>query len=34
VITACHPKFSAAERLIGYALLDRSYALVEGWCGC
>ncbi|MDQ3359695.1 MAG: sortase [Actinomycetota bacterium] len=24
VITACHPKFSAAERLIGYALLDRT----------
>lgn len=23
VMTACHPKFSAAERLIGYAKLDR-----------
>lgn len=30
VLTACHPRFSAAERLIGYAVLDRSVPRSEG----
>ncbi len=30
VLTACHPRFSAAERLIGFAVLDRSVPRSEG----
>ncbi len=30
VLTACHPKFSAAERLVGYAVLDRSVPRSQG----
>jgi sortase A len=30
VLTACHPKFSAQERLVGYALLDRTVPRSEG----
>lgn len=30
VLTACHPKFSAAERMIGYALLDRFVPRADG----
>ena len=30
VLTACHPKFSAQQRLIGYALLDRTVPRAEG----
>lgn len=30
VLTACHPKFSAAERLVGYAVLERSVPRDQG----
>jgi sortase A len=30
VLTACHPRFSAAERLVGYALLDRTVPRDQG----
>lgn len=30
VLTACHPKFSAAQRIVGYAVLDRVVPRDEG----
>lgn len=30
VLTACHPRFSAEQRLIGYALLDRTVPRADG----
>lgn len=30
VLTACHPKFSAAQRLVGFAVLERSVPRSEG----